>query len=112
MRVGWVAALDVIMRPYEVEAPRHESGAWRKAFPAIGFSALSERRFAYVHEGPPERVIVDRVLSVSYIAALGDTERAKITEAVRALIAETPDLAGRERVAYPYETIACWCFKA
>jgi len=111
MRVGWVEALDAIMRPYELEAPRHESGAWRNAFPAPGFSPLSERRFAYVHEGPPERVILDRVLSVSYIAALDVAERVKVTEAIRALIAATPELAGRERVAFPYETVACWCRK-
>ncbi len=106
MRTGWVAALDAIMRPHEIDAPRHESGAWRRAFPAPGFSALEERHFSYAHEGPPERVIVDRVLSVSFIAALGAAERAEVEEAVRALIAATPDLAGRDRVVFPYETVA------
>ena len=109
MRAGWVAALEAIMRPYEGDAPRHESGAWRRAFPAPGFTALLEQRFAYVHEGPPERVIVDRLMSVSFVAALGDAERAKVEDAIWALVAATPDLAGRERVAFPYETIACWC---
>ncbi|RBP02319.1 methyltransferase family protein [Roseiarcus fermentans] len=106
LRVGWVAALDEIMRPYESDAPRHESGAWRNAFPAPGFSALDERRFAHAHEGPPERVIVDRVLSVSFIAALDAAERAKVEDAVRGLIAAAPDLSGRDRVAFPYETVA------
>ncbi|MGO9419734.1 class I SAM-dependent methyltransferase [Roseiarcus sp.] len=111
-RVSWVAALSAILRRYEDDAPRHESGAWRLAFPAPGFSPLAERRFAYAHEGPPERVIVDRVLSISYVAALGRAERAKVEDAVRALIAATSELAGRERVAFPYETIACWCRKS
>jgi SAM-dependent methyltransferase len=110
-RVGWVAALTAIMRPYESDAPPHESGAWRKAFPASGFSPLDERRFAYAHQGPPQRVIVDRVLSTSFIAALGAAERRRVTNAVRALISATPELAGRERVSYPHETVACWCRK-
>ena len=80
-------------------------------FPAPGFSPLAEQLFAYVHEGAAERVIVERVLSVSYIAALGEADRAKVAEDVRGLIAATPDFAGREPVAYPYETIACWCRK-
>jgi len=110
-RVGWVGALDAIMRPHESDAPRHESGAWRRAFPAPGFSPLDERRFAFGHEGPPERVIVDRVMSTSFIAALGEAERDRVRSNVRALIAATPGLAGCERVTYPYETIACWCRK-
>jgi hypothetical protein len=56
-------------------------------------------------------VILDRVLSVSFIAALDVAERAKVKDAIRALIAASPDLAGRKRVAFPYETIACWCRK-
>ncbi len=108
-RVGWIAALDAILRAYEGDAPRHEGGAWRRAFPAPGFSPLIERRFRYDHKGPPERVIVDRVLSTSFIAALEPAERAGVEKAVRALIAATPELAGRERVTYPYVTIACSC---
>ncbi len=108
-RVPWVAALDALLRPYEGDAPRHESGAWRRAFPAPGFSPLAERRFRYDHEGPPERVIVDRVLSTSFIAALEPAERAKVVQAVRALIAATPELAGRARVTYPHQTIAWSC---
>jgi SAM-dependent methyltransferase len=110
-RVRWVAALSAILRPYKDDAPSHESNAWRNVFPAPGFTPLAERRFAFRHEGSPKRVIVDRALSTSYIAALRPAKRAEVEAAVRALIAETPELAGKPRVAFPYETIACWCRK-
>ncbi len=104
--VDWVAALTRIIAPYEGAAPRFSSGRWREVFPAAGFSPLNERRFAHVHFGPPERVIVDRVLSTSFIAALKPAEREKIAAETRALIAATPALAGRAEVVFPYETRA------
>ena len=102
--VAWVAALTAIMAPYEGDTLRFASGEWRKPFPAPGFSSLIERRFTHVHVGPPERVIVDRVLSTSFIAALPPAERERIAGQARALIAATPALAGRDEVAYPYQT--------
>ncbi len=107
-RVPWVAALSAITDPYEGGAPRYRTGAWRRAFPAPGFGPLSERRFPHVHRGSPEAVIVDRTLSVSFIAALPEAERAPVLEAVRRLIARTPEL-GRGTVAFPYETMAFRC---
>ena len=108
-RVAWVAALTTILDRHQDDAPRHESGQWRAVFPAPGFTPLSERRFAFEHVGPPERVIVDRVLSTSFIAALPAADQARVADEVRALIAATPALAGRAEVAYPYETRAYAC---
>ncbi len=107
--VDWVASLTRLMTPYEGDTPRYSSERWRKVFPADGFSPLVEQSFAYQHVGPPERVIVDRVLSTSFIAALPDDERARFAERVRALIGATPALAGRAEVAFPYQTHAYSC---
>ena len=41
----WVAQLTEIMRPFEGDAPRYASGAWRRLFPAPGFGPLAETRF-------------------------------------------------------------------
>ena len=109
--VGWVAELTRLITPYEGDAPRYGSGLWRKVFPALGFSPLREKVFPHAHVGAPERVIVDRVLSTSFIAALPDDERAEMQQAIRNIIAATPELTGRESVAYPYETHAFWCEK-
>ena len=108
-RVAWVAALTKIVDRYAGDAPRHESGRWRDVFPAPGFTPLSERRFAHEHVGPSERVIVERMLSVSFIAALPADEQARVADEIRALIAATPSLAGRAAVAFPYVTHAHAC---
>lgn len=109
--VPWVAALSAITDPHEGGAPRYRTGAWRTVFPAAGFGPLRERRFPHAHRGTPEAVIVDRTLSVSFVAALPEAERAAVAEAVRALVAKTPELAGRETVAFPYETAAFHCVR-
>ena len=103
----WVAALAAIMTPYEAGVPRQASGAWRKLFPANGFGPLDETRIAHPgHRGSPDAVIVDRILSVSFIAALPARERAKLEGQLRDLIAATLELAGQGEATLPYATIA------
>jgi SAM-dependent methyltransferase len=107
--VDWVAAMSAIMQPYEGDTPRYRKGDWRKVFPAPGFSALQQVDFPYLHRGAPEQVIVDRVLSVSFIAALPDPERAKVHAALTELIATHPALAGQAEIALPYRTELYCC---
>jgi len=110
--VSWVAELTRIMAPYEGDAPRYDRGEWRRVFPAPGFGELHERSFVHTHIGPPEQVIVERVASVSFIAALPDEARAQVLREVRALIAATPELAEKSEVRLPYLTRAYWTFAA
>lgn len=105
-RVDWVARLDAIVNQYEGDAPRYYTGAWRKVFPHPGFSPFQEAHFSIEHSGPPEDVIVGRVLSTSFIAALPEDERARVEAKVRELVASEPLLAGRATVGVPYETAA------
>lgn len=103
-RVDWVARLSSLTYAYEGDAPRYSSGAWRLAFPVHGLTLFDQRQFDNVHVGPPEQVIVDRTLSVSFIAALPQGERDKVAGEVRALIAAEPALAGRGTVSFSYVT--------
>src|SRR6185295_11403024 len=91
--VDWVAKLSEIMAPFEGDAPRYDHGEWRHVFPASGFGPLHEKSFVHSHVGAPEQVIVDRVASVSFIAALDAPARERVLAEVRALIAATPALA-------------------
>jgi SAM-dependent methyltransferase len=108
---AWVAALTGIMAPYEAGIPRYHSQEWRRLFPAEGFGPLRERHFANTHAGPAEQVIVDRVLSVSFIAALPPAEQNDVAARIRELIAATPALAGKAEVAFPYDTAAFSCMR-
>ena len=107
--VDWVAALTAIVTPFEGDAPRFYKGDWRRPFPHPGFGGLVETRLPHEHVGPPEQVIVDRFMSVSFIAALPNAQRAQVREQIEELIATHPALRGREAVRFPYTTLAFHC---
>lgn len=103
--VPWVAELTEIMAPYVGDTPRHAKEGWKAVFPHPGLGDLVRTDFTHVHEGPAERVIVDRIMSVSFIAALDDENRAKVAAAVRAVVAGHPELSSGP-VRFPYRTVA------
>jgi SAM-dependent methyltransferase len=104
--VPWVKALGDIAAAYEGNAPRFRSGQWRDVFPAPGFSALREEEFINVQTGPLERVVIDRILSISFIATLPKTERDVVAGKLRAVVAAAPETAGRSEISVPYRTFA------
>jgi SAM-dependent methyltransferase len=109
--VPWVAALSRIMKTFEGDAPRYSSQKWRNVFPAEGFGPLREHRFSNTHTGPPEKVIIDRVMSVSFMAALPPDQQEHVISQLKEVIATYPDLAGQAQVTFPYKTLACYCIK-
>jgi SAM-dependent methyltransferase len=104
--VPWVARMDAIVNAYEGDTPRYYTGAWRAVFPFAGFGPFVERHFSQGHTGAPEDVILNRVRSTSFIAALPEAERAKVDAQLRVLIDGEPVLARCAVVTVPYETAA------
>ena len=107
--VDWVASITDIINDYEGNSPRYHKGEWRRAFARGLFSSLDESRYHYVHVGPPQRVILDRFLSVSFIAALPDDKKLEVADRLSKLIASHPQLKGRESISFPYQTHAYSC---
>ncbi len=107
--VDWVATISEILTPYEGDAPRFGKGAWRQAFSGQYFTELEQSSFAYQHVGTAQEVILDRFLSVSFIAALPPHEKANVASQLRALIASHPALRERDAIAFPYRTTAYRC---
>lgn len=111
LRVAWVEELTEILKPYEGDAPRQASGVWRDLFPAVAsgrhpFGPLEEMRFDYAHAGPAERVVIERTLSISFIASLPKVEQGRVRQQLEALISRTPDLCHGGDVTFPYVTMA------
>ena len=109
--VDWVAAITDIITPYEGDTPRFHTGRWREAFTGEYFSEPEMTCFPYSHVGSPQEVIMDRFLSVSFIAALPDAAKAVVTAQLQVLIDTHPALKGRDTVAFPYQTQAYVCHR-
>ncbi|NWA85312.1 class I SAM-dependent methyltransferase [Pseudomonas sp. D2002] len=107
--VDWVAAITDIITPYEGDTPRFHTGRWREAFTGEYFSVPEMTTFTYQHVGSPQEVIMDRFLSVSFIAALPAAAKATVTAQLQALVDTHPALRGRDTVAFPYQTQAYVC---
>jgi SAM-dependent methyltransferase len=107
----WVAELAALIAPYEGNTPRFPSGAWRHAFTGEFFSAPELTVFPHQHVGTAQEVIVDRSLSVSFIAALPSAEKAVVAQKLNALIDTHPQLQGRSKITFPYRTHAYRCVR-
>lgn len=111
-RTDWVAALTDIMHPYVGDAPRHDHGDWKNVFPAPGFTPLVTKDIPHGHTGSAQSVIINRIMSVSFIASQPLDEQVKVEQAIRDLIDATPSLAGQSEVTFPYMTQTHMCQKA
>jgi SAM-dependent methyltransferase len=104
--VGWARRLNAIFDRYQDDTPRYVTGDWARAFPFPGFGPMRTVRFRHGHSGAADDVIINRVLSTSFIAALPANEKAKVVAEVRSLIDATPELKGHDIVTMPYVTDA------
>jgi len=84
-------ALEALMEPYRGDVPKHRSAEWRALFNRSRlFTPLEEWSTPHTHEVDVAGLI-DRVLSVSFMAALPPADRAGIERQIRDLARDLPD---------------------
>lgn len=106
----WVAAFDRIIDAVDPERPDHASGHWRAAFAQTRLFGPLEHQtvpYAQVHTLPDG--LVDRMATVSSVAALDPVSGDRVLDEVRQLVRTHPDLAGHARALLPYRTHVYWC---
>jgi SAM-dependent methyltransferase len=98
-------AINAIIEPHRGESPSHLTGRWREQVAADGrFAPAGEIELPFEQQFD-EDGLVDRVGSISFVAALPDQERARVLERVRALALEAgqPLRLGYTTEAFVYE---------
>jgi len=105
--------MNQIIDAHEGNAPRYRSGEWKRALSLSHlFSPAQAARFTHTQKGPVE-MVVDRVLSISFIAALSEAERETIRHEVLDLLSSHPatQKAAKEQgeIELPYHTDVYWC---
>jgi SAM-dependent methyltransferase len=102
--IDWSGRLTEIIDRLAGDAPRHATAPWRAAFDRTDrFTPVDEASFPNPMTVTPEQLL-DRVASISFVAAADPSARETVLDEVRELVATHPDLAGRERILFPYRT--------
>lgn len=102
--VDWVAAITALITPHEGAVPRFHTGHWRQPFENQAlFTPPQPLVFAHHHSGFFEDVVVDRVLSVSFIAVLPKADRNELAARLRELPSIYPALR-QPVIRFPYRT--------
>ncbi len=102
---GWRRKVLELCQSYEDPSlPRRSWDRWRRAFrPDAGFSPLRVRYFHH-RQRLTRELLVQRYLSVSYLAALPPARQAEFVARLRALLASHPGSRGRRTLVLPYTT--------
>lgn len=83
-------ALSEIIEPYRGDEPAHRGDHWREALERTAlFAPVAEHRACF-EQALDTAGLIDRVASTSFIAALGEAQRAEVRERVGALAATHP----------------------
>lgn len=102
--IEWVSELTQLIDPHEKGAPRYKYGLWKGAWKkSKQFSPLEEKNFRYNQVGPRE-MIVDRVASISFIAALQSNKLKEVLDSVCTLLDRHPQTKDKRELTLPYRT--------
>ena len=105
--VPWVAQLDAIMKGPRGGVPAYDEHIdWHAVVAADGRFSPVEHRAVGSAQNMDQAMLLDRVSSTSYIAALPDDRRAEVLESVRQLVAGFPT-----RFKLPHRTDVFWCHR-
>jgi SAM-dependent methyltransferase len=98
-------AINEITEPYRGSAPRHESSDWGQAIASSGLFAPAAELTVPLEQCFDAGSLVDRIASISFIAALDEPERLNVLARVRELAAgwTGPLRLGYTTEAYVYE---------
>jgi MOSC domain-containing protein YiiM/SAM-dependent methyltransferase len=107
-RRPWIERLNEIIDAAAAGHPRFREDSWREAFDTMAlFEPLQKATFEHVQRGSVE-TIVDRVASISYVAAMPDERRLSVLGQVRELLQTHPDTAGSDVIELPYRADVFW----
>ncbi len=111
LSVRWIARIWAIFDREEATAPwrKNRDRSWldEPFTDSRWFGPLHGETFRHVQRMTPAAV-VDRVASVSHIAALPPAEHQRVRDEITALLAEDPETRGRDTLDFPYTVDAYW----
>lgn len=106
--LDWVRQTQALVHEHVHGAPQQDTSRWEGELESTGlFTRLQRTTMPNIVHGDLD-VLLARILSVSYIAALEQKDRDALLAAVTEVIATHPDTAGQAELEMPYATHILW----
>jgi len=102
-RTGWVMAFADVLDGYAGSTPRRIHGKWRTIFSDARFEHVTTNFHPHVQPMTPSR-IVDRAMSVSFIAGLPYRKQQVVRRKITSIVDNEPSFAGKNSIDFPYVT--------
>jgi SAM-dependent methyltransferase len=103
--VPWQRDLDALLRELRARAPHSRDGRWERAVETSAFKAIASKTWRW-SSTTDEAGVLDRVRSVSYVAAMTEDEQRRVDEQVLDLLGEYGLNSGGKPIEFPYVTEA------
>lgn len=103
--VAWQRDLDALLAELRRDAPHSRDGRWQHAVEASAFAITASRTWQW-SVATSQHGVLDRVRSVSYVAALPETDQAQVDERVRRLLRVHGLDSSADVIDFPYVTEA------
>lgn len=97
--------IDEIIEPYRLQTPAYHSEQWARGFEDNPWFGPADREEIRFEQRLDAQGLVDRVLSISYVAALDDEERAHVEARLRALAAQGLEPLGHVTQVFVYDRL-------
>jgi hypothetical protein len=115
---AWIREMTALMTPYEGTTPRYRSMKWRNAFDRSSlFTPLVSTNIKHVVMASLD-VMIDRVASVSFVAARPENERVELLAKMRELYerefrsAASTAVSPAALLPMPYEAQIFVCYRS
>jgi SAM-dependent methyltransferase len=106
--VPWVRAMGDLIRTLAADEPQVRDDAWRQSLDGCAlFGPWQSVTWPHTQSLTRDGVL-DRVASVSFVAAAEPAARAGVLAATLAALDDDPATTGRDTVELPYETEVMW----
>ena len=105
--VPWVDAIANFLIPLEGDTPRYHHGTWQKILAESNlFKFESESTYSFNHTGTVEQVVIQRILSTSFVAASSLEKKEYIRHEILKIIHQHLNKDLHDSISFPYVTHA------
>ncbi|MCH4248017.1 class I SAM-dependent methyltransferase [Acinetobacter populi] len=103
----WIKAITDLITPLEGDTPRFYRGTWQNIFEhQHSFQLQSIKKFQLLHRGSVEQVVVNRILSTSFISAAPVQEKERIRQGLIKIVEQHLNKGLQDTIDFPYVTYA------